>query len=95
VPAAASSPTAPEASASAALAEAQVRIAQLESELATLRQSPAPAPGLEELKAQLRDWEARYRSLEQEQEELLVVLARTEIENNNLKERLRLLTEKR
>lgn len=42
--------------------------------------------------AAVREWETRFNALEQEQEELLVVLAKTEIENTQLKERLRLLS---
>jgi DNA repair exonuclease SbcCD ATPase subunit len=40
------------------------------------------------LEAELRETQARYQSMEEEQEELLIALAKTEIENNNLKERL-------
>jgi len=42
----------------------------------------------------LREQQVKYESLEKEQEELLQCLANTEIENNNLKERLRLIEAK-
>jgi regulator of replication initiation timing len=41
-----------------------------------------------QLQNELREEKARYESLEEEQEELLIALAKIEIENNNLKERL-------
>jgi len=43
---------------------------------------------IEKLQNDLRDEKMRYEGLEEEQEELLITLAKVEIENNNLKERL-------
>ncbi len=40
------------------------------------------------LEAEMKEEKARYESLEEEQEELLIALAKIEIENNNLKEKL-------
>jgi hypothetical protein len=41
-----------------------------------------------QLQNELREEKSRYESLEEEQEELLIALAKIEIENNNFKERL-------
>lgn len=43
---------------------------------------------INQLDSELREERMRYKSLEEEQEELLIALAKFEIENNNLKERL-------
>lgn len=52
--------------------------------------APPPVDGAKvaQLQNELREEKARYESLEEEQEELLIALAKIEIENNNLKERL-------
>jgi len=43
---------------------------------------------IDELTVQVREWETKCSSLTREQEELLVIIARLEIENNDLKKRL-------
>jgi chromosome segregation ATPase len=45
---------------------------------------------ISKLEMQLREEKARYDALEKEQEELLSVLATTELQNNNLQERIRI-----
>src|SRR5690606_34314163 len=66
-------------------------LAQIEELRQNQREMGAGEAGqrIASLEAQLRDTQARHQSLEEEQEELLIALAKTEIENNNLKERLR------
>jgi chromosome segregation ATPase len=50
---------------------------------------------INQLQGELREEKVRYESLEEEQEELLIALAKIEIENNNLKERVAQLEQHR
>lgn len=61
------------------------------SSLQAAKAASASSPDSATTAAKLKQLEEKFANLEAEQEELLVVLAKTEIENNNLKERLRLL----
>lgn len=72
-----------------ALATQKVKELQAARKLPTAQQDQASEQTIKNLKEQLEDLQLKYKSMEEEQEELLVCLATEEIKSNALQERLK------